>query len=342
MPTSTAAPSTAPGACTPGTAAWISERVRRLTGLGVASIELPGGAGRGSAEVVLSDGRRMIATRRATPARTATEAVVLHALSRAGAPVPKAVGHHDGLLLQERVEGARLSVALAAPDADRVALGGAAVAALEACRKRLARLPQLAGRLPGLGTRSGWTDDFVSRPAFLSHDLRIAPPACDFGALARAIDAAPAHPTRWDARTGNAVVRPDGRVVWFDWDVVGRRAGVEDVAWLLADEHWTPDAAESVEALRAGGVATSPMLVRMAVLLAAARMGTIHARVARLGWADGDAARADDGIGATPGAVDRLAARGAALATTDAVVAPFAEWFPRAASALRGTGGGGG
>ena len=322
----------------PGSAGWIKALTREMTGRTVARITAPGGRGRASARLELADGGTLIATRRDEPRRTEVEAALLQAMTRAGAPAPAVAGYRDGLLLQEDAGRERLSWRLArAEGAEALALARAAVAALEACREALAA-SDLAPRLPGLGTRPGWAEDFVARPVFLSGDLGIAPPRADADALAAALAAAPERPTRWDARAGNAAVAPDGRVVWYDWAVAGRRAGVEDLAWLLADPAWPLDAAASAAVLAdvpGLDAARGALLRRMAVVLGAHSLAVTARAVRAGGWPDDpDEALRLDRAAIAPATVRAQAARLAELAAADALTAPYADWFAAAGPAV--------
>ncbi|UWQ20012.1 hypothetical protein [Jannaschia sp. W003] len=314
--------------------------VLAVTGRRVLRATAPGGRGRGSVRVELEDGTTAIATRRGDPARAETEAALLQVLGEDGAPVPRVLGFADGLLVQSDAGRERLSWRMARADAsEAAALARGAVGALEQCRAAMEARPDLLDRLPGLGTRAGWAEEYAARPVFLSGDLGIAPPACDSEVLARAVSHGSERFTRWDARLGNAAVQPDGSVVWYDWDLFGRRAGVEDLAWLVADPEWALDlpATEAVlgevPGLDAGRMA---LLRRMAVLVAADRVAVMRRAVAARGWADAeDDVIRRDRASTTPERLERFCARMAAFAQADELVAGFAPWFPAAAGAMR-------
>lgn len=41
---------------------------------------------------------------------------------------------------------------------------------------------------------------------------------------------------KWDARAANAALNDNADVRWFDYEYSGLRHGIEDFAWLIADE----------------------------------------------------------------------------------------------------------
>lgn len=311
--------------------------VRALTGASVVELTAPGGKGRCSVRAKLDDGRSVIATRRETLARAETEAALLQVLSAEGAPVPAVIGYRDGMLVQQDAGHARLSHAMVQADTnEREALARAALAALGACRAAMAGRADILERLPGLGTRPGWAEDFVSQPFFLSGDLGIAPPGVDADALAASLAHGPDAFTRWDARLANAAVQPDGSVVWYDWDLFGRRAGVEDLGWAIADEYWGLECGRTL-ALLEEAVADDEargLALRMAVLVAANRLKRIVARLDARGWSDAETALRHDRIGAVPQVVADLCARMESLSAQDALTRGFAPWFAAAGAAL--------
>ncbi|WGH79555.1 protein kinase family protein [Jannaschia ovalis] len=321
-----------------GSLGWLRAATRDITGQAVAEVTAPGGKGRDSVRVRLEDGRSVIATLRSSAGRASVEALLLGVLSAEGAPVPKPLGFKHGLLLQQDLGQARVSRAMhAAPDAEtRARLARAAMDALKACRAAIARRPKVLGSLPAVGTLPGWTEEFVSRSFFLSGDLGIAPPAMDAEAVEQAITVPPEGFTRWDARLANAALTPEGRVVWFDWDMFGRRGGVEDLGWLLADDWWMPDAAASDALLEAALPDPAPRLLarRMALLIAADRLHRIRRRVQKRGWAAAEDALRLDRMGNVPEVVERTAARMAEMAAADPLLGGLSDWFAAAGAAI--------
>ncbi|SFI97181.1 YD repeat-containing protein [Jannaschia pohangensis] len=322
----------------PGSLGWIKALTVQMTGKSVDAVTAPGGKGRQSVRLQLDDGSTVIATRRAAAARAEAEAGLLQVLSSEGAPVPRVIGFREGLLLQQDGGRNRLSHAMVKADPDRrIALARAAMASLDACRAAMDRRLDVLARLPGLGTRPGWAEDLVSQPYFLSGDLAIARPQVDADALARSLTAAPSRFTRWDARLANGSVQPDGTVLWFDWDMFGRRSGVEDLSWMIADDWWGIDRAPTDDLLAEfiPDETARKLARRLAVLVAANRLKKIAMRLAEAGWTDAEEALRLDRMGAVPSVVDGLCHRMGEIADTDSQTAGFAPWFADVAGALR-------
>lgn len=305
----------------------------------MAAITAPGGPGRASVRVTLEDGRSVIATRRENPERSSSEAALLTLLAKDGAPTPKVIGYRDGLLIQSDAGRERLSWRMAqAVPAERLALARAAIRALEACRTAIAQHSDVLADMTGLGTRPDWSDAFVARPVFLSGDLRIGAPRIDTDALAQSLTHGPDRFTRWDARLGNAAVQPDGSIVWFDWETFGRRAGVEDISWMLADPGWTLGLDQTAKALGdINDIDTERglLLRRMAVMIAANRLGPAHRALRSSGWpTDGAEALRLDRIVTTREALSDHCERMALMAAEDPMVRGFTPWFREAAEAF--------
>ncbi|MGB3409356.1 MAG: hypothetical protein WBA67_17880 [Jannaschia sp.] len=321
----------------PGSIGWLKALARAMTGESVISIYAPGGKDRRSVRLELSSGRTVIATRRENLDRAEHEAAILSVLHQSGAPVPEVIGFRDGLLLQSDAGRNRLSFAMTEADAaTRDRLARKAIEALETCRAAVEAQPDLLASLPGLGTRPGWAEELVSRAIFLSGDLRIATPRIDADVVAQALSQPPVRFTRWDARLGNAAVQADGSVIWFDWDLFGRRAGVEDVSWLIADNYWPLDR-DATEVLLAEAIpdnALRRLAVRMAVVIAIGRLSKIRERVALNGWADAVVTLREDRVGAVPSVVTDLCRRMSDLTADDPVQAGLSRWFLDAGAAI--------
>ncbi|MEM7642660.1 MAG: hypothetical protein AAF366_09040 [Pseudomonadota bacterium] len=323
----------------PGSIGWVKHLTRYMTGRAVEAMSAPGGRGRQSARLALEDGTTVIATRRSSPERTAAEAALLSVLSDAGAPVPRVIGCLSGLLLQSDAGRNRLSHAFstAGSDEDIRTLAVAAIEALDACRAAFDVVPE-AGRpkLAGLGQGLRWAEAYVARPVFLSGDLGIAPPDIDADALAEALAHPPERLTRWNARTGRAAVQPDGSVIWHGWDLTGLRGGVEDLAFLVADEWWPLDGAatETILSDRMSEI-RQRFVLRIAVLIAANRMADRLERLRTDGLDEDDAqARRLDLPATAPSVVIPHATRLSEIAAGDQLTLGFAAWFRAAADRL--------
>ena len=323
----------------PGSIGWTKALTRQMLSASVVSITAPGGRDRRSVRLELDDGRTVIATRRESLDRAEHEAALLTVLHREGAPVPEVLGFREGLLLQADAGRNRLSSVLTVTGpAGSLDLARAAIEALERCRTVAEGNADVVASLPGLGTRSGWAEELVSRAFFLSGDLKLAAPDIDADALAASLAFGPKRFTRWDARLGNAAVQPDGSVVWFDWDIFGRRAGVEDISWLIADNYWSFDrtVTEALLEQMVPDAALRDLTRRMAVLIAIGRLGKIRERIVAAGWAAPEITLREDRIGAVPEVIVSLCSRMAELCFDDRILTGFVPWFSQVAEGMKG------
>ncbi|MEQ3626267.1 MAG: hypothetical protein ABNH26_13695 [Celeribacter sp.] len=320
-----------PGADTAARAAetLFGRPVERITG--------PGGARRASLRVHFDD-HTVIASWRADPDRRAREVALLTHLTEAGADVPRPLGQCDGWSFQSDAGSRRLTSALLRRDgAARDDL--AAVACESLLRlKALARGNGFLAGLSPIANGPGWLSRFAEGPRLLGAQLHRPAPAYDAEALASGMTSLPLAFIKWDARPGNAALSDDGRVIWFDWEDYGRRGGVEDAAFLVADEFWPIPAARSLDILNATGFVTPralPLFLRFSVLHAVQRCRLIIAQRDRHGWFDPDRARRYDRIGTDPMLLAACAENAADLATRDRLTAPLSQWLERIADAAR-------
>lgn len=308
----------------------IARIARRHFGDEVLRITAPGGAGRDSLRVHLPD-RTVIATCRATLARRDRERLVLEALAAEGAPVPKCLGVAEGVLFQEDLGRRRLSVEMlrdGGPRAERHAV--AAIASLEAIRAA-AEKAGLAAQLRPIGTGPDWRAEFVAAPVRLAATLGLRPPELDAERLLRRVGTGRRVIVKWDARPGNAVVRADGRVGWFDWELVGLRHGVEDIAWLAGDEFWplgreaTLAAAERAGALRDDR--SRRLLCLFTALHGARRLALIARHRLAEGWIAAETALRYDRVGRAPDLARGLARRLVDWAEADSLTRPLVPFY---------------
>lgn len=314
----------------PGTIGWTRALVAQLAGSGVESISAPGGPGRQSVRAHLADGRTVIATRRENAASGETEAAILQILSEEAAPVPSVLGFRDGLLVQQDLGRNRLSHAMVHADPkERLRLARAAFTSLQACREVMGTRPDVMEKLPGLGTRKDWAENFISQPFFLSGDLGVPVPAVETEALAASLSHAPEVFTCWNARLAKAAVGEGGRVFWYGWDTFGRRAGVEDLGGLVADNYWQLSLDQTLDLLGAfiPEDALRQLAVRMAVLVGANRLQQIARRLGQDGWSDAEETLRLGRMAAVPDVVVDLTTRLADLARSDPLTEGFGPWF---------------
>lgn len=307
----------------------------------VLQISAPGGELRASVRVAFANAT-VIATQRPEARGFDMEVNVLQRLSAVGAPVPRYLGQRNGVLFQEDAGRARLSVQLATLPAERrLEIAEAAFESLWELKAKAAETG-LEAELPILAMNQAWLTLFCNMPATLSKSLGVPVPALDIEGLGRIVVQTPKSFVKWDARPGNAALSADGRVLWFDWEHAGRRAGPEDFAFLAGDEFW-PLGAEltlglftrtAPQASKAGFQQTLRFLTCFTTLQIVQRMDLIRQRLHRKGWADAKTALRYDRVGATPNILRKLALRGSDWASRDPVLKPLEAWFPQAADAM--------
>ncbi len=310
----------------------------RLLDRKAVGVDWPASRSRRSVRVRFDDGA-VIATLRKDPRRSRLEYEVLRALHENGAPVPEPLAYDGQWLIQENLEGVRLAHALTEADdgqahdlLDRAAAGLSVV-------HRIGGETGIADRVVRLGAKDSWIARFVDTPNRIGETLGVAAPALDIDALVARLRAGPPCFVKWDARPGNAIVRADGSVAWFDWEHCGARNGLDDFAWLLADEY-APDipgivdiAADHAPAGLSGNevrdyyrtYASFHTSVRLALVVHHKGDGE---------WWDEEMVLADDKIRVTPAGARILCGRGAALAAGTKLTAPLAGWFAAVAERL--------
>ena len=203
----------------------------------------PGGESRRSFRLLLKNRDSVIVSIRPTRQRARTECKVLSELSSKGANVPRLIAD-DGrrLLIQEEIPGVRLSQAMHEQDeegVERMSGRGADEPGGGASSRLRSRVRHAA--CTRLGKSFKWLVGLLDRPAVIGNYLNVPAPRPDFLTELEALLAVrKPRFVKWDSRPGNAMVRDDGTVYWFDWEHCGSRNRLDDVAWLLADEY-VPD-----------------------------------------------------------------------------------------------------
>ncbi len=332
------APVAAPAAdARPGFHAAMDRLCRGLLGAGVRDIDFPGGAYRNTCRLHLTDGRVVMASRRATAARARLEERVLHHLHRAGAPVPAPLAFNGLVLLQEALPGQRLSEALR--DADR----GTARAALSGALHSLAELHRIASRagldqaVPPIGAQPDWLVTLLDRPAVIGAHLGLPCPPYDTTAAWDLLYLLQPRFVKWDARPGNAMRDGSGAVRWFDWEHCGARHRLDDMVWLLCDEA-VPDDCEDLEeeliathldAFRDGRPPEEAheYLRLYGVLHSCVRLGRLLDAAQHGGWPQADEVLARPYPGAARAEAQRLCRRAARWARQGTIMAPLSDWF---------------
>lgn len=305
--------------------------------------EFPGGKSRTACRLILEDGRAVIGTRRDSPGLAALEARVLKALSARDAPVPKVLAFNGLILIQEDLGGQRLSQAIdGAETAEVQQLLSDALNSLAQIH-RVAEAAGLDQNVPTIGRDEPWLQGLLNQPVVISEELGLPIPELDRAALLQRIRVRKPRLIKWDARCGNAILRDDGAIAWFDWEHCGRRNRLDDLIWLLGDEFTPnlPDVEEALFQVHLPAFADDLSIDEARSYIAT--FGSFHTCV-RLelilenkdgdDWWEWDYCLARDKVGVTLEAAQRLCARGARWAAWSPLTEPLVPWFGRVADRL--------
>lgn len=310
----------------------------RLLGRRAETVEWPASRSRRSVRVVFDDGS-VIATRRKNRARAQLEAHVMKTLHALGGAVPAVLAYDGEWLLQEYIDGTRLPHILVGDDPakSRMLLDGAA--------RELARIHRIGDesglntQVVRLGAAESWIAEFVDTPRRIGAAVGVGAPVLDARALLEGLSVGPPCFVKWDARPGNAMVRPDGSVVWFDWEHCGARNALDDFAWLLADEYVPelPALTEIAVANAPDGCSEDDARTRFATYATfhtAVRLALVVHHKDDGPWWDEAMCLRDDKVRVTAAGVRALCARGAEFAACQQVTEPLSDWFTDVASRL--------
>ena len=309
-----------------------------LLGRAAETVEWPASRSRRSVRVVFGDGS-VIATRRKRRERAQLEAQVMQTLHARGAPVPAVLAFDGEWLLQEHIEGTRLPNILVGEDV------ATSRKLLESAAEGLARIHEIGNetglntKVVRLGVADSWIAELIDTPFRIGAALDAPAPKLDLAAVAQWLAVGPPCFLKWDARPGNAMVRPDGSVVWFDWEHCGARNALDDFAWLLADEY-VPD----IDGLVEIAVANAPAglsaedarigFTTYATFHTAVRLALVVHHKADGPWWDDAMCLKEDKVRVTEAGARILCARGAELAGRNPVTAPLSDWFANIAARL--------
>ena len=303
----------------------------KLLGRKAETVEWPASRSRRSVRVVFSDGS-VIATRRKRRERSQLEAHVMRTLHTHGASVPAALAYDGEWLIQECIEGTRLPLVLVGDDLDRSRM------LLETAAEGLARIHRIGTetglneKVVRLGVTDRWIAELMDTPNRIGDAIDVPAPTLDLAAIAEMLQMGSPCFLKWDARPGNAVVRPNDEVVWFDWEHCGARNALDDFAWLLADEY-VPE----ITGLAEIAVANAPDnrsadqaridFSTYATFHTAVRLALIVHHKDDGPWWDEDMCLNGDKVRVTKNGVRLLCARGVEFSQLQSHTAPLAAWF---------------
>lgn len=302
------------------------------------TVEWPASRSRRSVRVNFADGA-VIAIRRKRRERAQLEAHVMQTLHDRGAPVPAVLAFDGEWLLQEYIEGSRLPNILVGDDRET------SRKLLESAAEGLARIHEIGNetglntKVVRLGVADSWIAEFMDTPLRIGVALDVPAPRLDLAAIAQWLAVGPPCFLKWDARPGNAMVRPDRSVVWFDWEHCGARNALDDFAWLLADEY-VPDISGLIEIAIAhapAGLSAEDARIGFATYATfhtAVRLALVVHHKADGPWWDDAMCLREDKVRVSAAGARILCARGAELAAGNPATAPLSEWFGNVATRL--------
>ncbi|MGB5245860.1 MAG: phosphotransferase [Woeseia sp.] len=316
----------------------LTGKCSELLGESIESLEYPGGRSRRSIRLVLKNGNTAIASVRPQRSRAATECSVLEELPVRGAPVPRLLAS-DGrnTLIQEDLGGIRLAQAMHGAEELQVErlLDNALTGLSQA--QRAGSAAGFDERFETLGDRRDWLVGFLDRPAVIGRILDTPAPPPALQELEKLLAVRKPRFVKWDARPGNAMVRENGRVFWIDWEHCGTRNRLDDMAWVLGDEH-VPDCPLVEERLIKKHIArfaddlsveaAMQYLFAYGVFHMTVRLGLIGKyRMTKGEWWDHDYCVERDKVGVTLTCLERICTRAARWAQRNPHTEPLAPWF---------------
>jgi hypothetical protein len=215
----------------------VNKRCKDITGKQVVGSEYPGGKSRESWRLLLDGGETLIATRRDSSLRAELEIKVLEALGKHPVPSPKIHKTKDWkVFFQEDLDGERLTkLIMFANEAEAEQLLDEAINGL-AMAQQAGSKEGLDLQVPIIGAKKEWIYDLLERPFPLAKFFKEPAPVLDMKALYQLFRVRKPRFIKWDSRPGNANLRGDGTIAWFDWEHAGARNRLDDLAWLLGDE----------------------------------------------------------------------------------------------------------
>ncbi|MGB5347404.1 MAG: phosphotransferase [Woeseia sp.] len=240
------------------------------------------------------------------------------------------------LLVQEEIAGERLAQALhGADEASHERLLDNALRGLAAAQQAGSQ----AGfdtRLKALGDSREWLVGLLDRPAVIGGILDVPAPRPELPQLEALLALRSPRFIKWDARPGNAISRDDGSVYWFDWEHCGVRNRLDDLAWLLGDEH-VPDYPAIEKKLLDKYLASFAddlsiddarlYVSAYGVFHMAVRLGLIFRYKVKGDWWDHDDCVNRDKVGVTVECLRRMCTRGARWARANPYTEKLAPWF---------------
>ena len=315
-------------------------RISEVMGRVPLKITRPGGPSRPVYRAYFDD-TSVIVSAREDDGLVQKERMILHRIGKTCPSVPRLLAYEHGLMFTSDGGVQRLPVHLhSLAKQERLPILLKAMAALSQVQNA-ANEVDWSGVLDGIGTNRDWIRHFVRGPQRMGKLLRLTTPDYDVDALCQRLEIKEPKFVKWDARAANAAIGDTGEVTWFDYEHSGLRHGIEDYAWLIADETLPlrlPDCydaiADQIESNMAGALGLFDIFT---CLQASFRLRVILSEVEKKSWTARKDILAQDWVGADPHMAENLARNGAFLAGRHNLTLPLVDLFEHTADRFRAT-----
>jgi len=320
----------------------IKDKFWNLTGMKVQSFSHPGLKNRDKTGnktfLIITDQRqKFIMTFRFNEAHAELEAEVLKRLGNKNDSLPKLVNRSGNWLVQEYISGDRLSLALAKTDKRK---------SYKIICNALSALVDIQNDAKEIGfeklvkpicNNQSWRDERLSAFKSISEVSGLYAPKLDHQNLSKALEIKPLSFIKWDARLGNGILRNNKKICWFDWEHCGRRAGIDDLVWLLSDEWLNLETEDELSIINKfiNHFKKKEVLIPPEQYLRV--FGTMHMcgrlskilelRQKRSSWMDREKCITFDLMGVTAQETNRLIRKASRWASLDGLTRPLVPWL---------------
>ena len=313
-----------------------------LTGMRVRSYSYPGlqnrdKSGNKTISIISDQSQKYIMTFRYNLAYAEIEAEVLKRLSKKNDALPKLVNRSGNWLIQEHINGKRLSLALTTKDREgKYDISCNAISTLVSLQQDAQEIG-LGKLVKAVCTKQNWREERLNSLEGIAKLSGLSLPEVDRQKIFKVLAINPLSFIKWDARAGNAIFRNDKSTCWFDWEHCGRRAGIDDLVWFLSDEWLNLEPDDELHIINKFIDYFDRKEVSVPLENYLRIFGTIHmcSRLAKIlelrqrkfSWIDRKKCLTYDLMGVTAQESNRLALKAARWADHDSLTKPLVPWL---------------
>jgi len=300
----------------------------------VVGYDAPGGEDRGSFRLYFDD-TSIIATTRKDRWKIELESQVLSRMSLFSTDCPEFLGVCDSILFQSDLGDRRLSQEILKVEGDqRSHLAQEAVSSIFRLQSA-ARKASLQDAIPQGMLGPAWIKKHVDSLDVFRHLDNWNSRLLERNRLCEMLTHSNPQFVRGDCRSGNAIIRPQDTVAWFDFEDAHTGHGAEDIAYLIGDEVW-PLPPEEMEEIVKDGVALESAqaldsyLNYLAIFLTfrcIQRLQLILRVVGKAGWQPLSGIYQRDRLGVNPECVKHICEVGAYYAARHSETVPIGRDF---------------